>query len=122
RGAGRRPKDGQEGARGGAPRQLRPDPRLGDRPDDRGRAQRGGGRIGRPPRPARPPSRRPGVPPPGSPVVSSPPPSLDEVRARLRSQGYLDAGIERAIFTAPRASGAILPSAVTGAVACAAAS
>jgi len=54
--------------------------------------------------------------------VSSPPPSLDEVRARLRSQGYLDAGIERAIFTAPRASGAILPSAVTGAVACAAAS
>jgi hypothetical protein len=46
-----------------------------------------------------------------------PPPSLEEVRARLRSQGYLDAGIERAIFSAPKASGAILPSAVTGALA-----
>lgn len=50
-------------------------------------------------------------------MSSEPPPTLDEVRARLRSQGYLDAGIERAIFSAPRASGAILPSAVTGAVA-----
>ena len=50
------------------------------------------------------------------------PPSLEEVRARLRSQGYLDAGIERAIFSAPRASGAILPSAVAGALACALAS
>jgi len=49
-------------------------------------------------------------------------PSLEEVRARLRMQGYLDSGMERAIFTAPRASGAILPSAVTGALACAIAS
>jgi len=54
--------------------------------------------------------------------VTEVPPSLEEVRARLRSQGYLDAGLERAIFSAPRASGAILPSAVAGAVACAVAS
>jgi hypothetical protein len=54
--------------------------------------------------------------------VSQPPPTIDEVRARLRAQGYLDAGIERAIFNAPRASGAILPSAAAGAVACAVAS
>jgi len=54
--------------------------------------------------------------------VSEAPPPIDEVRARLRAQGYLDAGIERAIFNAPRASGAILPSAAAGAVACAVAS
>jgi len=54
--------------------------------------------------------------------VSGSPPSLEEVRARLRVQGYLDAGIERAIFSAPKASGAILPSAIAGALACAVAS
>jgi hypothetical protein len=54
--------------------------------------------------------------------VSGTPPTIDEVRARLREQGYLDAGIERAIFNAPRASGAILPSAAAGAAACAVAS
>ncbi len=54
--------------------------------------------------------------------MSDPPPPLDEVRARLRAQGYLDAGIERTIFNAPRASGAILPSAAAGAVGCAVAS
>ncbi|HET9795524.1 MAG TPA: hypothetical protein VFS34_13810 [Thermoanaerobaculia bacterium] len=54
--------------------------------------------------------------------MSAPPPPIDEVRARLRAQGYLDAGIERAIFNAPRASGAILPSAAAGAVACVVAS
>jgi hypothetical protein len=54
--------------------------------------------------------------------MSGPPPPIDEVRARLRAQGYLDAGIERAIFNAPRASGAILPSAAAGAAACAVAS
>ena len=51
-----------------------------------------------------------------------PPPTLEEVRERLRSQGYLDSGIERAIFTAPRASGAILPTVVSGAAALATAS
>lgn len=50
------------------------------------------------------------------------PPSLAEVRERLKRQGYLDTGLERAIFTAPRASGAILPSVLTGAAACSAAS
>ena len=54
--------------------------------------------------------------------MSGEPPTIDEVRARLRAQGYLDAGIERAIFNAPRASGAILPSAAAGAAACAVAS
>ncbi len=49
-------------------------------------------------------------------------PTLAEVRERLKSQGYLATGLERAIFTAPRASGAILPSVLTGAAACAAAS
>jgi hypothetical protein len=48
--------------------------------------------------------------------------SLSEVRERLKSQGYLETGLERAIFTAPRASGAILPSVLAGAAACAAAS
>jgi hypothetical protein len=51
-----------------------------------------------------------------------PAPTLDEVRERLRAQGYLDAGIERAIFTAPRASGAVMPSVLAGAVALAMAS
>ena len=54
--------------------------------------------------------------------MSGPPPTIDEVRARLRAQGYLEAGIERAIFSAPRASGAIVPTAAAGAVACAVAS
>ncbi len=54
--------------------------------------------------------------------MSGAPPPIDEVRARLRAQGYLDAGIERAIFNAPRASGAILASAAAGALACAVAS
>ncbi|MGH9441947.1 MAG: hypothetical protein ACRD16_06700, partial [Thermoanaerobaculia bacterium] len=51
-----------------------------------------------------------------------PPPTLEEVRGRLRSQGYLDSGIERAIFTAPRASGAVIPTVISGAVALATAS
>ncbi|HKB70553.1 MAG TPA: hypothetical protein VKH46_06875 [Thermoanaerobaculia bacterium] len=54
-------------------------------------------------------------------MIDAPPP-LEEVRARLRAQGYLDAGIERAIFNAPRAWGAIVPSAAAGAAACAVAS
>ena len=45
------------------------------------------------------------------------PATIEDVRERLRSQGYLDAGIERAIFTAPRASGAIVPSVIAGAAA-----
>jgi len=55
-------------------------------------------------------------------VENSPPPTLEKVRERLRSQGYLDAGLERAIFTAPRASGAIVPTVVSGATALATAS
>ena len=86
-------------------------------PDDR-RSSRSGGRVGFSPRQRAHPS-------PTWRICcgaagrehASPPPSLEEVRARLRSQGYLDAGIERAIFSAPKASGAILPSAVTGALA-----
>jgi hypothetical protein len=54
--------------------------------------------------------------------MSGAPPPIDEVRARLRAQGYLEAGIERAIFNAPKTSGAILPSAAAGLVACAVAS
>lgn len=48
-------------------------------------------------------------------------PSLEEVREKLRAHGYLDAGIERTIFTAPRVSGAIAPSVLAGAAAFAAA-
>jgi hypothetical protein len=54
--------------------------------------------------------------------VNSKPLTLEEVRERLRAQGYLETGLERAIFTAPKASGAVLPSVVAAAVACAAAS
>jgi hypothetical protein len=57
--------------------------------------------------------------------VSSQRPTLEQVRERLRAQGYLEAGLERAIFTAPKASGAVWPSvlgaAAAGAVATAAA-
>lgn len=53
---------------------------------------------------------------------NAPSPTLEKVRERLRSQGYLDAGLERSIFTAPRASGAIAPTVVSGAVALATAS
>lgn len=49
-------------------------------------------------------------------------PTLEETRERLRSHGYLDSGLERVIFTAPRAWGAVLPAVLTGAIACAAAS
>ncbi len=55
-------------------------------------------------------------------IEDAPPPTLEKVRERLRSQGYLDAGLERAIFTAPRASGAIAPTVVSGTVALATAS
>ena len=54
--------------------------------------------------------------------VEETPATIEDVRERLRSQGYLDAGMERAIFTAPRASGAIVPSVIAGAVALATAS
>jgi hypothetical protein len=55
-------------------------------------------------------------------VTTPAPPTLAQVRQRLQAQGYLDAGLERAIFSADRAVGVLVPTVVAGAVAAATAS